>query len=257
MIKVAFFDIDGTLLSHKSRSVPQSARRALDRLREQGILCVAATGRQIMEMDKLPSADLPLDGYITLNGQLLLDRDRNLIHAVPVTGEVKEFLLRAFDDHTFPVTIVERDRMYVNFVNDLVRDVHTSLSSETPLVGRYTGREIYQVCCYMLDRDKYLLDPIAEQSVMSRWHYGGYDVIAKGGGKVRGIQKFMDLHGLTREEIIAFGDGENDVEMLGFAGIGIAMGNGMADAKAAADYVTADIDDDGIAKALQHFGLIE
>ena len=63
-------------------------------------------------------------------------------------------------------------------------------------------------------------------------------------------------HGIRQEEMIAFGDGENDMEMLQFAGIGVAMGNAEAEVKALADYVTADIDDDGIWKACKHFGLI-
>ena len=65
------------------------------------------------------------------------------------------------------------------------------------------------------------------------------------------------MKGIKAEETIAFGDAENDLEMLKFAGIGVAMGNGEEQVKAQADYVTADVDDDGIAKALRHFGLIE
>ena len=62
--------------------------------------------------------------------------------------------------------------------------------------------------------------------------------------------------GLTREQCIAFGDGGNDVTMLEYAGIGVAMGNACEEAKATADYVTDDIMKDGLAKALEHFGLI-
>ena len=61
---------------------------------------------------------------------------------------------------------------------------------------------------------------------------------------------------LTREQCIAFGDGGNDVTMLEYTGIGVAMGNACDAAKAAADYVTDDITADGLAKALAHFGLI-
>ena len=56
---------------------------------------------------------------------------------------------------------------------------------------------------------------------------------------------------------MAFGDGENDIDMLKFAGIGVAMGNSSDIVKAAADYVTDTIDNDGIEKALRHFGLID
>ena len=71
-----------------------------------------------------------------------------------------------------------------------------------------------------------------------------------------GIKRYLDIIGIKPEEIIAFGDAENDLDMIRFAGIGVAMGNGEEAVKAAADYVTADIDDDGIEKALKHFNLI-
>ena len=56
---------------------------------------------------------------------------------------------------------------------------------------------------------------------------------------------------------MAFGDGENDIQMLKFAGVGIAMGNADDEVKAAADYVTDSVDENGIEKALRHFHLID
>ena len=66
----------------------------------------------------------------------------------------------------------------------------------------------------------------------------------------------MNYYGRDIEDTVAFGDGANDYEMLAAANIGVAMGNGTPEAKAAADYVTADCDEDGLQKALEHFGLI-
>ena len=80
--------------------------------------------------------------------------------------------------------------------------------------------------------------------------------MGKNGGKVVGIEKMLEHHGITKEEIIAFGDGENDLEMLAFAGVGVAMGNADEEVKEVADYVTTDIDDDGIWNACKHFNLI-
>ena len=62
--------------------------------------------------------------------------------------------------------------------------------------------------------------------------------------------------GITPEQVIAFGDAENDISMLRLAGIGVAMGNGEPAAKEAADYVTDRIEADGIRKALERFGII-
>ena len=80
--------------------------------------------------------------------------------------------------------------------------------------------------------------------------------------KSKGIKTFLAT-GRHFEELedlgmdgIAFGDGENDLDMIQFAGIGVAMGNAVAETKAVADYVTTAIDDNGIWNACKHFGLI-
>ena len=70
MIKVCFFDIDGTLLSHKTGQVPASTTRALRQLREKGIKTVISTGRSLEEMVKLPILEVPFDAYLTLNGKI-------------------------------------------------------------------------------------------------------------------------------------------------------------------------------------------
>ena len=82
------------------------------------------------------------------------------------------------------------------------------------------------------------------------------DIISEGGGKVFGIQKYLEYLDIRKEEIMAFGDAQNDVEMLQYAAIGVAMGNAKPEVQAIADYVTASVDDDGIEKALKHFELI-
>ena len=238
-------------------SVPPGTRAALARLREKGIPCIVATGRQMSEMEKLPIADISFDGYLTLNGQILLDGEKNVVFSKPITGHVKDFLVRQFEEKAYPALLVEERKTYLNFVTDHVRDTQAAISSPIPPFGAYDGGEIYQVCAYLRPGEEHHLAPIWEDCVITRWHFGGMDVIAKGGGKVSGIRDYLALHGLTPEEIIAFGDGENDIEMLRFAGIGVAMGNAVEEAKKAADYVTGDIDDDGVAKALRYFGLIE
>lgn len=256
MIKAAFFDVDGTLLSHKTKQVPPSARDAIAKLRAAGIQCVVATGRQIREMQKLPVNDIPFDGYITLNGQLILDKNREVLHGTPLRGKALDYLLKLFRENVIPALLVEVEDVYLNFEDERVRIVQEAISSAVPPLGTYSGNDIYQVCAYLAEGDEKVLAPIADECVMTRWNLGGMDIIAKGGGKVTGIKQYLQTNGILPEETIAFGDGENDMDMLQFAGIGVAMGNAWENVKQCADYVTADIDDDGIEKALKHFGMI-
>ena len=257
MIKAAFFDVDGTLLSHKTKQVPASTRAALDKLKAAGIHCVIATGRQMPEMERLPVADIACDGYITMNGQIILNGKKEIIRCTPIDGEAKAYLLKMFEARELPVLLVERDRMYLNFVNDHVIAAQKDISSPVPQVDTYSGAEIYQVCVYLTDAQSGCLEPLAPLCNISRWHWGGVDIVTKGSDKSVGIRQYLEAQGIRPEECIAFGDGDNDLEMLSYAGIGVAMGNATPAVKAAADYVTTDIDDNGIENALRHFHLID
>ena len=91
---------------------------------------------------------------------------------------------------------------------------------------------------------------------IGRWYPSFADITAKGDTKQKGIDEIIRYFGIKLEETMAFGDGGNDITMLRHAAIGVAMGQAKEDVKAAADYVTAPIDEDGISKAMKHFGII-
>ena len=168
----------------------------------------------------------------------------------------KDYALKLFREKEIPVILVEQDRLYVNRNCPRVTAVQTSISSRVPPEGEYEGAPLYQACVYITEEERAVLEPVAGKCVVTRWHPGGVDIIAKGGGKRTAVERYCALHGWKPEETIAFVDSENDLEMLRFAGIGVALGNAEPEVKEAADYVTADIDEDGVAKALRHFGLI-
>lgn len=83
------------------------------------------------------------------------------------------------------------------------------------------------------------------------------EICCKGINKSYGMEKYLEYVGLTRKDAIAFGDGPNDLDMLSFAETGVAMGNGLEEVKKLADFVTKDIDENGIAFALKELGLIK
>ena len=87
-------------------------------------------------------------------------------------------------------------------------------------------------------------------------HVDSFDFTPRGVNKHSGLAVLAKELGLTRADFIGVGDGENDLEMLAFAGVGVAMGNADEEVKEVADYVTTDIDDDGIWNACKHFNLI-
>ena len=92
--------------------------------------------------------------------------------------------------------------------------------------------------------------------VSGRWHPEFTDITARGADKGQALRLMAQHEGFDVAHTIAFGDGGNDATMVREAGIGVAMGNAIEDLKRDADYVTTSVDDDGVALALRHFGVI-
>jgi Cof subfamily protein (haloacid dehalogenase superfamily) len=258
MIKAVFFDIDGTLLSHKTNSVPDSARRSLQALREKGILTFIATGRHISMLQQMqPLEGLRFDGTVSLNGQYCCN-DQGLIYHCPIAKNDIATLLDYLKENPHPCILVEEDRMYINFHNDLVEKVQAAIHTDMPAIGdmnRGYTHPIYQAILYMSEEDQRKLPPMPGIRLTS-WTLGGADVIPANGGKAAGIAKVLEHYGIDKAETMAFGDGHNDVDMFSAVGTAVAMGNACSEAKEAAHYITDNVDEDGIYNALKHFGIL-
>ena len=258
MIKAVFFDVDGTLVSHTSKSIPESAKLALDKLREKGIKIFLSTGRHIHELKNLPIQGIDFDGYILLNGQVGLDKDKNIIFSKPFEKEDKEELLNIFYNKEYPFVLVNKDGHYMNYINEVVEIALDSVSTKIPPIKDYEGEDIFQATVFIPTlEDENFSKKLPKGCKLARWGHHGADVIAAEGGKAAGMRLFGELLDILPEEMMAFGDAENDMDMITYAGIGVAMGNGKDCLKYIADHVTADIEEDGILLALQKFGLIE
>ena len=255
--RAIFFDVDGTLVSHRTKRVPPSTVAALAELRRRGCKVIVATGRSMPEFGFLPLQDLTFDGYVLVGGQEARDVDGKVIFSDPIVGYDLAVLLEEFRARRRPILFYESVRMYANFVNDHVRQVEAEVSTPVPPIDE--PRPDLPVLKAIIYEDATREDDLMARlpgCKATRWHRGAYDVVPAAGGKVAGIQALLDHYGIAPEQTMAFGDGENDADMLRYVHTGVAMGNGDADAKAAADVVCGDIDEDGLARALADFGLI-
>lgn len=257
-IKAAFFDIDGTLISHKHGNIPNDTRMALEKLRKQGVRIFTSTGRHIIELEKLPICDIIFDGYVLLNGQLCLNHRREVLSGSPIEEYDIQQILPLFEKKELPIAFVEKDRIYINFIDERVKHAQKAISSALPKLGEYhPGNPVYLVNVFSEREEAYGVLERMPHCKLTWWTEYGTDIIAKSGGKAMGMKQILDAYQIRPEEIIAFGDGENDMEMIEFAGIGVAMGNGEDFVKERADYVTDDVDAGGIFHALQHYGVLE
>ena len=168
-----------------------------------------------------------------------------------------EILAGIFNAKKIPFVLIGENDRYINYVNETVVRTQNETKGTIPDLGEYHGEQVYQILAFVPEKTKKLLDDLLDECAVTSWNDTGIDIIPKDGGKSAGIEMFLEEQGLDRSQIMAFGDGENDMDMLEYAGIGVAMGNASDKVKAVADYVTDTVDNCGIEKALRHFELID
>ena len=256
MIKTAFFDIDGTLVSFLTHQVSEGTVRAFDRLHRQGIRTFISTGRPECLIPPMP---VTFDGYVTMNGGYCFMGDRVLYKNPIPLAEADRWLRYVMDNNLCTMVFTEHE-MFVNTYDDpvanaLCDEIKFQMPPLLPLEEMY-GREAYQFIGVM-DASR---DAEVENSLphcrLPRWHSLFTDIINVDNSKAVGIESILRHLGVGREECICFGDGANDIEMLEYCGIGVAMGNAPEEVRSHADYVTTSVDDEGIEQALLALSII-
>ena len=256
-IKAVFFDIDGTLVSFKSHTVPESARRAIARLREQGVKVFIATGRLMKHVAIVN--DIEVDGYITVNGGYCITSAGEVIFESAFPRATVERVIDLSEQYGFDLNVMTHQDMYVSSMGERVKKI-ASMINIMPTVADVrviaATQPVVQMCPYISRELEQEIMPLLPDCVGSRWIETFMDLNVRGVDKSLGIQQVMNYYGLTMAEAMAFGDGGNDLPMVRDAAVGVAMGNACDELKAVADYITSSVDEDGVSRALEHFGLI-
>lgn len=257
MVKAAFFDIDGTLVSFKTHEVSRKSLDSLERLQKKGIKVFICSGRHKTFMDTL--GDFPFDGYICMNGALIY-ADGEIIYRHPLPAGDSASIAEMAQRLEVPCAAFCEEHVWINTQNARSIAISDMLAITPPPfmdLTKLSNGPIYQFTAFVDREDEArLLAPLLGGSVTARWHPEFTDIIPGNLSKAEGIAQVLGHYGIAREETIAFGDGGNDIEMLEYAGIGVAMGNAVPEVKAHADHVTLSVDDDGITAALDNMGLL-
>ncbi len=265
MIKAIFFDIDGTLISFKTRKITDAVIEALHKAQKNGIRLFICSGRPPMHLSLLDDTfnAFPWDGYVMFNGQCCMDSDRIPFYEKTMPVEALESLVPwlkehadfccAFHEKTYSYDLKFNQRTY-NYLSSIGK-----LDRMTPVDDpvRALTHPTYMICPYIPEEMDAEFISHAPGLKSARWTPDFADVIPADGGKDVGLQKMLDRFGITREESMAFGDGGNDISMLDYVSLGVAMGNANDTVKSHADYITDECDQDGVVTALKHFKLID
>ncbi len=259
-IKIVFTDIDGTFFSHRQHKVPQSALQAALKLQEKGIKVFLCSGRNyyLIRKSGILSIFNP-DGLVTMNGSNAII-DGNIIYRYPIDPVVVDKMVLFAKKLKFGLTLIEETEGHINMIDDRVISAHEKYGTRFPQPRHYPDhydRTVYQMIAFIDDFEEKLIAPHLDDCKFARWDEYAVDVMLKDSDKAKGIMSVLQYYGYTQKNAMTLGDGFNDIEMLLYAGIGVAMGNAKEETKAIADYVTDSIDEDGWAKAMRHYGLID
>ena len=278
--KILFFDVDGTLVNfHKV--LPDSAARALKAAQRAGHKLVLCTGRSEAEVYPF-LMDFGFDGYIFGSGAHVIADGREIgchvfgaermqrVMAMLNRGNVPMLIQMAHIGILSPNALesFRRYRLFQVGESESVYDVISRAIGKVKVdvarglyADHYPDADmvVYTGAPFTRDAFEAWLAPVNLRVTASSLEPGDAsagEITRIGVDKGTAIDELIAAVGADRSDTIAFGDGPNDLEMLDTAGTSVVMGNGVPEAKALADLVTDDIDDDGIAKAMVRLGLI-
>lgn len=267
MIKLIALDMDGTLLNSQ-KEIPQAHIQAIHQAIENGVKLVLCTGRPLVGV-KPYYEQLGLSGeneYVIINNGCSTHqtKDWNLVAWKELSVENILYLdkiskqtpaqLTLFDEERYLV-VDEKPSELVTYDASLVFTTPTEISLEEAI----SGKNIMFQAMFLAQPDE--LDTFEKQfdSQISQ-HFSGvrsqpviYEAMPKGTTKATALRELAQRLDIKPQEIMAIGDANNDIEMLEFAGLGVAMGNSNDYVKKLADYVTDSNDENGVATAIEKF----
>lgn len=256
-----FFDIDGTLIGEESYMMPESAKRAIEQARRNGHSCMINTGRtrkmvgpDITGLTEFDGLLMGCGTMITYHGEVLLHRTFSEQEAMSIIDGMRRYRIDAVLEGCENNFLDREERMFSPyFIEYMKQFAGLGYGTFEEAVGHFDKFYAYVEDTAYMDsfRAEFggWLDFVDRQK-------GFFEIIPKGDSKASAMEYLAKRLGVSMEETAAIGDSSNDIPMIKCARYGIAMGNATTEVKALADYVTTDVDRDGIRNALDWLGVL-
>lgn len=255
--KYVFVDLDGTVIDHSNETIPESTRLAIKTAKENGHEVFICTGRPpclFYGIDK----ELDIDSYIAANGRVLVYKNELLYSDTLDVETMKrvasfakekqiDLAFQGFNDFKIQSTYNDNYIKFSKHYNIEVPELETDF---------YLDNDVYQMTLYYYEKNfTNLQNLFPELSFAFSCEYG-IDVNTKGGLKEKSIKEFIEMFNIDPTDVIAIGDGHNDISMLQYVHMGVAMGNADDEVKKHANFVTDHVSNDGVYKAFKTLKLI-
>ncbi len=249
MKKAIFFDWDGTLSADGITVSPEN-RNALKRVQEKGHLTFLCTGRPLVNAPK-EAFSLGFDGMVCGAGCHIYIGEK-CIYQINVPDELLRKVYCHFEkDGQRCIFEGEKQIYLMNYPPEEFPHLHHIYSREefeeqiigSPITKFSMEKEISQNS----------IDFLSEHFDLLIHDNAFQEVLPKGNNKATGIQKVLDYYGMEQKDCVSVGDSVNDLAMLRYAGLSIAMGQAADSVKKEADIVVASVENHGVAEALNNY----
>lgn len=271
--KLICIDMDGTLLSDK-HEVPDINKEMIKRATEKGVKIAITTGRIFTSAKKysgIIGVDAPI---IASNGAYIREKDKDdVIYESNLSKEQFDKILSVIEKHGLTVYFntsdtmitadqIPEDHAYKVMNNSLAKEDRVKILENINLrevFEEFDGKILKGICIEENDKEllakaKAEMQKHEDLEVVSSWD-NNFEIMPKGTSKGEAVKRLAQMLGIKREEIICIGDSENDLSMIKYAGLGIAMGNAMDIIKENAQYITDTNTNGGVGKAIEKFVL--
>lgn len=257
-IKIAFFDIDGTLVDMDWKKMTETMRQTLIALNEKGIRLVIATGRPPFRVPVFEGVSF--DAFLTFNGSYCYDSRGTLIHSQTIPSADAEKIIENAGGIHHPCAVAGKDRIVCSGADQNLIDyfeISKQVLKKNDDFDSFLEKEdIYQIMCGCVREEYDTVLKGVNGAEITAWWSRAVDIIPKGSGKNIGVEKILSFFHLSRDETIAFGDGGNDIPMLKSVGMGVAMGNSTDEVKSAVSYVCPSVKEEGITKFFRELNIL-
>jgi Cof subfamily protein (haloacid dehalogenase superfamily) len=243
-IYAIFLDIDGTLISHGR--IPERNKEAIARVQEMGHKVFINTGRSYANIPGFVLEEIRFDGVVAGIGSYVR-YGNEVLQSISLTDEQLTQLTEFYFSYGKTCIIEGEDEIFCINLSDPQGRIVVEPGDDIPAV--YKRGKISKINVYgpMTPEEKALVE-----TEYAYWAHDNYlEFTTKGCNKAQGMKVVLDYLSLGRESCIAVGDSKNDIDMLQFAGISVAMGNAPEDIKEMCDVVTDTAENAGVAAALE------
>jgi Cof subfamily protein (haloacid dehalogenase superfamily) len=269
MYKLVALDMDGTLL-RKDKTISKRTFDAIQAARQRGVKVVLATGRPVMGIESyLEYLGLDQDDEyaITFNGSAVQrGKSGQMLFEKFMTGEDLHSLYKLSEKYGLNIHAFDESGRLITPRPNKFTDIEAEINKIQVYIEDFsTIKDSDQIIKVMIIDEPEKLDLLTKeipQEYLSKFSIMRssdifLEFVPLGINKSIGLSVLSEKLNIPREEIIAVGDAGNDIDMIKYAGLGVAMNNAFPQVKEVADYITASNDDDGVAKVIEKFILAE